>query len=88
MERESPSGKIESLSRFVEVFRSQFAIDVESIMSETRYRELEEWSSMQSLFIIAAIEETFGVALKEVDFKETVSVRDLFERIRNRKSDG
>lgn len=65
------------MDNFLAVFRSQFQKNTNGIMLESEFRNLEEWSSMQSLFIIAAIDEKYGVALKEVDFRNAVTVADL-----------
>lgn len=65
------------MENFLTVFRSQFQKNTNEILLESEFRKLEEWSSMQSLFIIAAIDEKYGVALKEVDFRNAVTVEDL-----------
>ena len=65
------------MENFLTVFRSQFQKNSKGIVLESEFRNLEEWSSMQSLFIIAAIDEKYGVALKEVDFRNAVTVEDL-----------
>lgn len=77
-----------NIDAFVTVFRSQFQVGADSISAETEYRKLEEWSSMQSLFIIAVVDEHFGHALKEKDFRDSITVADLFNKIcgaQNRK---
>lgn len=62
---------------FLEVFRSLFQ-DGSGIGLQTNFRELEEWSSMQALIVIAAIDENFGVTLQERDFREAKTVDDLY----------
>ncbi len=62
---------------FVEVIKGIFA-DASSINAEVRFRELEEWSSMQALILIAAVDEHFGVTLPEKEFRKSNTVEDLF----------
>ena len=69
------------MENFLEVFRTQFQKNPASINMETEFRSLEEWSSMQSLFIIATIDEHFGVALKEEDFRNSKTVADLASKV-------
>jgi acyl carrier protein len=64
-------------NEFVEVIKGLFA-DASSINAEVRFRELEEWSSMQALILIAAVDEHFGVTLPEKEFRKANTVEDLF----------
>lgn len=67
-------------SEFLDVFRSVFQ-DGTHIEPGTRFRDLEEWSSMQALIVIAAIDENFGVTIPERDFREAKTVADLHQLI-------
>lgn len=67
-----------SSEQFLEIFRSLFQ-DANGITHQTIFRELEEWSSMQALIVIAAIDEHFGVTIPERDFRAAKTVGDLFE---------
>lgn len=61
---------------FIQIFRSLFQ-DGSEITEDTRFRELDEWSSMQALIVIAAIDEHFGVTIPEREFREARTVGDL-----------
>lgn len=65
-------------TEFLDVFRSVFQ-DGTEIELGTRFRDLEEWSSMQALIVIAAIDENFGVTIPERDFREAKTVADLHQ---------
>lgn len=65
-------------SHFLDIFRSLFYTEPNSIENSTRFRELEEWSSMQALIVIAAIDEHFGVTIPENEFRKAQTVEDLF----------
>lgn len=62
---------------FVQLFQSLF-LNGDAIKAETLFRELEEWSSMQALIVIAAIDEHMGVTIPERDFRNAQTVHDLF----------
>lgn len=68
----------ENSELFVEVFRSLFQ-EADGINENTQFRQLEEWSSMQALIVIAAIDEHFGVTLPEREFREAKTVGDLYQ---------
>lgn len=70
-------------SRFIEVFSSLFKGEQE-IKKDTVFRNLEEWSSLQALIVIAAIDEHFGVTISEQEFRNAKSVNDLYEITRSR----
>ena len=65
-------------SDFLSVFRSLFQDSTDSIVETTLFRELEEWSSMQALIVIAAIDEHYGVTITEKDFRAAQTVADLY----------
>ncbi len=69
------------MENFLTVFQAQFQKNRDLISMDSEFRNLEEWSSMQSLFIIAAIDENFGIALKEEDFRKSVTVQDLMQKV-------
>tara|TARA_R110002072_G_scaffold228009_3_gene384833 strand:+ start:409 stop:633 length:225 start_codon:yes stop_codon:yes gene_type:complete len=63
---------------FLQVFSSLFKEDA-AITTHSKFRELEEWSSMQALIVIAAIDEHFGVTIPERDFRAAHTVSDLYQ---------
>ena len=70
------------LSGFVRNFAEQFnETDPTLITPETKFKELEEWSSLLSLSLIAMADEQYAVKLKSDDIKRAVCVRDLFDII-------
>ena len=67
-----------SIETFVTVIRDLFREDAEAMNAQTRFRDLEEWSSMQALLVIAAVDEHFGVTLPETEFRNANTIQDLF----------
>ena len=73
---------MKSLDVFVELFVEQFDdTDPSTIKAETVFHELEEWSSLIGLSIIAMVDEEFDVALKGDDVKSSVTVEDLYNKV-------
>lgn len=70
---------MKTLEEFVALFAEQFDFtDPSEISAETVYHDLDEWSSLISLSIIAMVDEEFDVALKGDDVKDSITVEDLY----------
>lgn len=53
------------MKEFVSNFAAQFDETEESVFTpETRFREIEEWSSLVALSVIAMVDEEYDVTLK------------------------
>ena len=73
---------MKSLNEFVELFGEQFDdTDMSEIKASTEFHELDEWSSLIGLSVIALADEEFEVALKGDDVKNAVTVEDLYNTI-------
>ncbi len=73
----------EFIEKFAEIFDDT---DAEDLKPETKFRELDEWSSLITLGVIAMADEEYGVELNASDLRSANTVGELFEVIRNRKS--
>ncbi len=73
---------MKSLEEFVTLFAEQFDYtDPSEITSATVFHELDEWSSLVGLSVIAMVDEEFDVALKGDDVKNAITVEDLYNRV-------
>lgn len=73
---------MKSLNEFVELFAEQFDdTDASEIKAETVFHDLDEWSSLIGLSVIAMVDEEFEVALKGDDVKNAVTVEDLYNKV-------
>lgn len=73
---------MKSLEEFVELFAEQFdETDASEITPTTVFHELEEYSSLIALSIIAMVDEEFDVTLKGDDMRAAVTVEDLFNTV-------
>ena len=76
---------MKTLDEFVELFAEQFdETDPSTIKADTVYHELDEWSSLIGLSVIAMVDEEFEVALKGDDVKNSVTVEDLYNLVVSR----
>jgi acyl carrier protein len=74
------------LKEFIENFASQFdETDASEIKAETEFRELDEWSSLVALSIIAMVDEEYDVSLKGEDMRRARTVEDLYNVVKSRK---
>ena len=73
---------MKTLEEFVALFAEQFDdTDPGEITATTVFHDLDEYSSLIGLSIIAMADEEFDVALKGDDVKNSVTVEDLYNRV-------
>ena len=71
---------------FLENFANQFdETDASEITIKTAFKDLEEWSSLLSLSIIAMCDEEYDVKIKGDDIRNAVTVEDLYNIVVDRK---
>lgn len=58
--------------------------DVSLINIDTVFRELEEWSSLTALSLIAMVDEAYSVKLTGDDIKSSKSLNDIFNIIKSK----
>ena len=74
------------LKDFIENFADQFDdTDASEIKAETVFKELDEWSSLIALSVIAMADEEYDVTLKGEDIRSSNTVEDLFNLIKSRQ---
>lgn len=73
---------MKTLNEFVILFADLFDYtDSSEISADTKFHELDEWSSLVGLSTIAMVDEEFDVALKGDDVKSSVTVEDLYNKV-------
>ena len=71
------------LKDFINNFAAQFdETDPAEITATTLFHDLDEWSSLTALSIIAMVDEEYDVALKGADINEAQTVEDLFNAVK------
>lgn len=70
------------MKEFVSSFAAQFDETEESVFTpETRFREIEEWSSLVALSVIAMVDEEYDVTLKGDDIKNSETIADIYNAV-------
>ena len=73
------------LKDFIENFADQFDdTDASELKAETKYKDLEEWSSLIALSIIAMVYEEYDVVIKGDDIRNSETIEDLFNVVKSR----
>ena len=71
------------IKEFIENFADQFDdTDASEFTPETVFHELEEYSSLIALSIIAMVDEEYDVTLKGDDMRAAVTIQDLFNTVK------
>ena len=67
---------------FIQNFADQFDdTDASVFTPETVFHELDEYSSLIALSIIAMIDEEYGVTIGANEMKASVTIQDLFNQV-------
>ena len=73
------------IEKFIENFAKQFdETDVSQFKINTIFRELDEWSSIMALTIIAMINEEYDVQLKGDDMRNSNTIEELFNVVNSK----
>ena len=74
-----------TLEDFILNFAEQFDdTDASEITATTIFRNLEEYSSLIALSIIAMVDEEYDVQLKGDDMRSAITVEDLFNIVKSK----
>jgi acyl carrier protein len=72
-------------SFFLENFKNQFDETDHSLFnSETKFKDLEEWSSLVALSIIAMVDEQYSIKLTGDDIKSSITIKNLFDLVNSK----
>ncbi len=73
------------LKDFIENFAEQFDdTDASEIKAGTVFKELDEWSSLIALSVIAMVDEEYDVTIKGDDIRNSDTVEDLFNAVKSK----
>ena len=48
---------------------------------ETKFRELDEWSSLIALSVIEMLDEEYGIQIENKDFKNLETIADIVDYV-------
>ncbi|MBR6803886.1 MAG: acyl carrier protein [Paludibacteraceae bacterium] len=73
------------INEFIEKFAEQFIdTDPSQIKAETKFRDLEEWSSLLALSIMAMISEEYDVILSAQEMRDVDTVQKLYDLVNSK----
>ncbi len=74
-----------NLDQFIENFADLFdETDPDTIQANTQFKNLEEWSSLVALSVIAMIDEEYDVEFRGDDIRGSSTVKDLYDIVETR----
>ncbi len=68
----------EFIKKFAEIFDDT---DASTLTPETKFRELDEWSSLSALGVIALADEEFGIELSGTEMRQADTIQELYNLI-------
>lgn len=71
------------INNFAQIFDEVAPSDISMDMP---FRDIEEWSSMAALGLLAMVEEEYGVRLNNQDIKTSNTIADLYHIVESKKS--
>lgn len=74
------------LNEFITHVAEQFEeTDASQIVASTKFHELDEYSSLIALSLIAMIDEEYDVTIKGNDLRSAITIEDLFNIVKSKK---
>ena len=74
------------IKEFIENFANQFDdTELSELNSQTIFKELDEWSSLIALSVIAMVDEEYDITIKGDDIRNSNTIEDLFNVIKSRQ---
>ena len=73
------------IKQFIENFAEQFdETELNVFRSDTVFHDLDEYSSIIALSIIAMIDEEYGVSLGGNEMRSAITIEDLFNTVQSK----
>jgi acyl carrier protein len=71
---------------FIEQFADQFdETDLSEFTPVTDFKNLDEWSSLTALSVIAMVDSSFAVRINGDDIRSANTINDLFQIVSSKK---
>lgn len=69
-----------TINEFIDKFAEALEIEDSSALSaNTEFRNLDEWSSLVYLSVIALLDREFDVQIEMADFKKLQTIQEIFD---------
>ena len=71
------------LNDFIAKFAEQFEdTEASEIKADTVFKDLDEWSSLVALSVIAMVDEEYDIEIKGNDILKSNTIEDLFNAVK------
>ena len=75
-----------NIQDFIENFAAQFDdTDESSFATDTKFKQLDEWSSLTALSIIAMVDDEYDVIIKGNDIINSETIQDLYNIVEKKR---
>lgn len=72
------------IQKFIENVAEQFDELNTELTPETRFREVEGWTSLVALLVITMVDEEYGVVLPPEEMRKTQTIKELFDLVNSK----
>jgi acyl carrier protein len=69
--------QMNNIQKLQKAFAEGLAIEANGITEELSYQSIPEWDSMSHMFLVAKLEEEFGIQIKTEDILEMASYKKV-----------
>ena len=67
------------INSFIKLFAEAIEVeDIEALTPETEFHDLDEWSSLSVIIVIAFMDENFDKQVSETDIRQADTIQDLY----------
>lgn len=74
------------ISKFIELFAELFdETDTTGFTADTKFKELDEWSSLIALSVIAMVDEEYRTIIQGEDIRNANTIADLFNNVKSKQ---
>ena len=71
--------------QFIKAFAEEFdETPAEVFKADTKYRQLEEWSSLTALSIISMVDDQYDKTITGADIRSTTTIEDLYNIVKSK----
>lgn len=76
------------LHQFIHNLEQQFQRPIPGgLQAGTRFRDLEEWTSLQALVVISSFDWDYGIIVSAFELQDAHTIQDLFDLVTRKKMD-
>lgn len=75
---------IMELNEFIKKFQEQFENEKLVLNADTYFKELDEWTSLMGISIIAMVDDEYNISISGSDIRNSDTIEDLFDIVKSR----